>query len=241
MHPARALGGSRAAGGHGRGDVPAAGPQGRRPRAGHDPRGGLHHARAPELRSYRELPQMWYQFQTKFRDEPRPKSGLLRVREFTMKDSYSFDLDAAGLDRSFEPHRGAYERIFARLGIDAMPVAGVHRAPWAARLGRVHVPVATPARTSWCTAAPAVTRPTSRRPPSALAGRSRTAAASGTASASRRPACARSTILPATTPRPADRQIKTLVYVARRRADARAAARRPPAGRAEAASTPPAR
>ncbi len=77
---------------------------------------------ATELSSYRELPQFWYQFQTKFRDEPRPKSGLLRVREFTMKDSYSFDLDEAGLDVSFEAHRGAYERIFARLGIPAIGV-----------------------------------------------------------------------------------------------------------------------
>jgi len=77
---------------------------------------------AEELSSYRELPQFWYQFQTKFRDEPRPKSGLLRVREFTMKDSYSFDIDEAGLDVSFEKHRGAYQRIFARLGIPAIPV-----------------------------------------------------------------------------------------------------------------------
>lgn len=75
-----------------------------------------------ELRSYRQLPQMWYQFQTKFRDEARPKSGLLRTREFTMKDSYSFDVDAAGLDRSFALHRGAYERIFARLSLPAIPV-----------------------------------------------------------------------------------------------------------------------
>jgi prolyl-tRNA synthetase len=74
---------------------------------------------AAELASYRELPQFWYQFQTKFRDEARPKSGLLRVREFTMKDSYSFDLDEAGLDKSFAAHRGAYERIFARLAIPA--------------------------------------------------------------------------------------------------------------------------
>src|SRR5258706_123020 len=77
---------------------------------------------ALELASYRELPQFWYQFQTKFRDEPRPKSGLLRVREFTMKDSYSFDIDEAGLDVSFEAHRGAYERIFERLGIPAIGV-----------------------------------------------------------------------------------------------------------------------
>ena len=77
---------------------------------------------ALELSSYRELPQSWYQVQTKFRDEPRPKSGLIRVREFTMKDSYSFDVDDAGLDKSFDAHRGAYERIFARLGIPAIPV-----------------------------------------------------------------------------------------------------------------------
>jgi prolyl-tRNA synthetase len=76
---------------------------------------------ATELSSYRQLPQFWYQFQTKFRDEPRPKSGLIRVREFTMKDSYSFDLDEAGLDKSFVTHRGAYERIFSRLGIPAIP------------------------------------------------------------------------------------------------------------------------
>ena len=75
-----------------------------------------------ELNSYRELPQMWYQFQTKERDEPRPKAGLMRTREFTMKDSYSFDLDAAGLDRSFEAHRAAYVRAFRRLGIPAIPV-----------------------------------------------------------------------------------------------------------------------
>jgi prolyl-tRNA synthetase family II len=75
---------------------------------------------AQELSSYRQLPQYWYQIQTKFRDEPRPKSGLIRVREFTMKDSYSFDVDEAGLDKSFDAHRGAYERIFARLGIPAI-------------------------------------------------------------------------------------------------------------------------
>ena len=77
---------------------------------------------ASELSSYRDLPQIWYHFQTKFRDEPRPKSGLIRVREFTMKDSYSFDLDQAGLDQSFDAHRAAYQRIFARLGIPAIPV-----------------------------------------------------------------------------------------------------------------------
>jgi prolyl-tRNA synthetase len=78
---------------------------------------------AAELNSYRELPQMWYQFQTKLRDEPRPKAGLMRTREFTMKDSYSFDLDVAGLDRSFDAHRAAYVRAFERIGIPAIPVA----------------------------------------------------------------------------------------------------------------------
>jgi prolyl-tRNA synthetase len=77
---------------------------------------------ATELASYRELPQMWYQIQTKYRDEPRPKAGLMRLREFTMKDSYSFDLDAAGLDKSFDAHYQAYTRIFERLGIPAIPV-----------------------------------------------------------------------------------------------------------------------
>jgi prolyl-tRNA synthetase len=77
---------------------------------------------ASELTSYRQLPQSWYHIQIKFRDEPRPRSGLIRVREFTMKDSYSFDLDQEGLDASFEAHRGAYARIFSRLGIPAIQV-----------------------------------------------------------------------------------------------------------------------
>jgi prolyl-tRNA synthetase len=75
---------------------------------------------ATELESYRELPQMWYQFQTKLRDEPRPKAGLMRTREFTMKDSYSFDLGWDELDLSFNRHREAYERSFERLGIPAI-------------------------------------------------------------------------------------------------------------------------
>src|SRR5579875_2591013 len=75
-----------------------------------------------ELRSYKQLPQIWYQIQTKFRDEPRPKSGLLRVRQFTMKDSYSFDLDAAGLDKSFRKHDQAYRNIFTRCGLDFVVV-----------------------------------------------------------------------------------------------------------------------
>src|SRR5271157_3879781 len=70
-----------------------------------------------ELRSYKQLPQIWYQIQNKFRDEPRPKSGLLRVRQFTMKDSYSFDIDAAGLDVSYQKHYDTYCRIFDRCGL----------------------------------------------------------------------------------------------------------------------------
>ena len=77
---------------------------------------------ATTFNSYKELPQIWYQIQTKFRDEPRPKSGLLRVREFAMKDSYSFDLDDAGLDRAFQAHHDAYAKIFERLDLDAMSV-----------------------------------------------------------------------------------------------------------------------
>jgi prolyl-tRNA synthetase len=70
-----------------------------------------------ELRSYKQLPQIWYQIQEKFRDEPRPKSGLLRLRQFIMKDSYSFDLDDAGLDVSYDKHVDAYTRIFTRSGL----------------------------------------------------------------------------------------------------------------------------
>ena len=69
------------------------------------------------INSYRQLPQVWYQIQTKFRDEARPKSGLLRVREFTMKDAYSFDIDFAGLDKSFQDQYDAYCRIFTRCGL----------------------------------------------------------------------------------------------------------------------------
>jgi prolyl-tRNA synthetase len=75
-----------------------------------------------ELRSYKQLPQIWYQIQTKFRDEPRPKSGLLRVRQFTMKDSYSFDIDKAGLDKSFDLHDAVYRRIFTRCGLKFVAV-----------------------------------------------------------------------------------------------------------------------
>ena len=75
-----------------------------------------------ELRSYKQLPQIWYQIQSKFRDEPRPKSGLLRVRQFMMKDSYSFDIDAAGLDVSYHKHRDTYCRIFDRCGLNYLVI-----------------------------------------------------------------------------------------------------------------------
>jgi prolyl-tRNA synthetase len=72
---------------------------------------------ASEIRSYRDLPQIWYQIQTKLRDEARPKSGILRTREFLMKDSYSFDADDAGLEKNYQLHAGAYHKIFSRCGL----------------------------------------------------------------------------------------------------------------------------
>ncbi len=75
-----------------------------------------------ELRSYKQLPQIWYQIQTKFRDEPRPRSGLIRVRQFIMKDSYTFDLDAEGLDAAYRKHYEAYCRIFRRCGLEFVAV-----------------------------------------------------------------------------------------------------------------------
>src|SRR5207253_7475248 len=78
------------------------------------------HAR--ELQSYKQLPQLWYHFQTKDRDEPRPRGGLLRVREFVMKDAYSFDRDEEGLDRSFRLNKQAYDRVFERCGLEVHAV-----------------------------------------------------------------------------------------------------------------------
>jgi prolyl-tRNA synthetase len=75
-----------------------------------------------EIQSYKELPQVWYHFSTKDRDEPRPRGGLLRLREFIMKDSYSFDTDEPGLDVSFRAHEKAYARIFERCGLEAFLV-----------------------------------------------------------------------------------------------------------------------
>ena len=73
---------------------------------------------AAEIRSYRDLPQIWYQFQTKERDEPRPQGGLLRTREFVMKDAYTLDRDRDGLEESYARHGVAYERIFDRVGLE---------------------------------------------------------------------------------------------------------------------------
>ena len=75
-----------------------------------------------EIRSYKQLPQVWYQIQTKFRDEARPKSGLIRIRTFIMKDAYTFDVDRAGLDKSFIHQREAYKKIFTRCGIQFLIV-----------------------------------------------------------------------------------------------------------------------
>jgi len=79
---------------------------------------------AREIQSYKQLPQLWYHFQTKERDEARPKSGVLRTREFVMKDSYSLDVDEAALQRNYDVHIAAYERVFSRCGIDYMMVQG---------------------------------------------------------------------------------------------------------------------
>ena len=75
-----------------------------------------------EIRSYKQLPQVWYQIQTKFRDEARPKSGLMRIRTFIMKDAYTFDVDRAGLDKSFIDQREAYKKIFTRCGLEFLIV-----------------------------------------------------------------------------------------------------------------------
>src|ERR1043165_4385954 len=75
-----------------------------------------------EIRSYKQLPQVWYQIQLKFRDEARPKSGLMRIRTFIMKDAYTFDVDREGLDKSFIDQREAYKKIFSRCGIEFLIV-----------------------------------------------------------------------------------------------------------------------
>src|SRR5512136_59655 len=75
-----------------------------------------------EIRSYRQLPQLLYHIQTKWRDDPRPRAGLIRAREFTMKDSYSLDIDQAGLDKQYEAHYQAYHKIFQRCSLPVIAV-----------------------------------------------------------------------------------------------------------------------
>jgi prolyl-tRNA synthetase len=82
----------------------------------------VHSHAMSEIQSYRQLPAMVYHFQSKGRDEARPRAGLLRVREFVMKDAYSFDIDQAGLEKSYQAQHGAYERIFRRMALDAISV-----------------------------------------------------------------------------------------------------------------------
>ena len=117
---------------------------------------------ATELESYRQLPQMWYQIQTKLRDEPRPKAGLMRTREFTMKDSYSFDLGPAELDVSFRATvtrtRGSSSGCPSRPSRSQPPAAA-----WAARTPPSSSARPRPARTSSSSARSAVTRRTSRK------------------------------------------------------------------------------
>ncbi len=115
-----------------------------------------------ELRSYKQLPQIWYQIQNKFRDEQRPKSGLLRVRQFLMKDSYSFDIDAEGLDISFRKHHDAYLKIFARCGVHVIPVEAHSGAMGAASRGSSWC-LRTRAKISSPSARSAITRPISKR------------------------------------------------------------------------------
>ncbi|WP_326555988.1 proline--tRNA ligase [Micromonospora sp. NBC_01813] len=183
---------------------------------------------AQELNSYRELPQLWYQFQTKFRDEPRPKAGLMRTREFTMKDSYSFDLAADGLDRSFDLHHDAYQRIFARLGIPAIAV----QASSGAMGGSASVEFMCPAPTgedevvdcAGCGYAANLEKATSLVTPSPDAAETQQPDAAGAQPAT--DAAGSDAPQPFDTPgvrtiddlavgfaAPADRQIKTLVYV----------------------------
>jgi prolyl-tRNA synthetase len=116
------------------------------------------------INSYRQLPQVWYQIQTKFRDEARPKSGLLRVREFTMKDAYSFDVDRAGLDKAFQDQYDAYCRIYTRCGFEIHRRRGQLGAMGGSQSTEFMVRTNAGEDTSRC-ARSAATRPMLRRPP----------------------------------------------------------------------------
>ena len=115
-----------------------------------------------QVQSYRQLPQMVYHIQTKCRDDPRPRAGLIRVREFTMKDSYSLDADWEGLDRQYRAHYQAYFNIFRRCGLPVIAVKADVGHDGRQAGARVHVPDARSARTRCCCARPAAIPPTGR-------------------------------------------------------------------------------
>ena len=114
--------------------------------------------------SYRDLPVTLYQIQTKFRDEPRPRGGLIRVREFDMKDAYSFDVDQAGLDESYNTMVQAYKNIFSRCGVDTVMVEADSGAIGGKDSQEFILIAQTPARTPSSSARSAATPPTPRRP-----------------------------------------------------------------------------
>ena len=117
---------------------------------------------AGEISSYRQLPKLVFQIQIKWRDDPRPRAGLIRAREFTMKDSYSLDLDEAGLDDQYRAHYEAYFKIFSRCGLAGRRRRCRRRHHGGQRGARVHVPDARSARTRSCCVTPAVTPRTAR-------------------------------------------------------------------------------
>jgi prolyl-tRNA synthetase len=116
-----------------------------------------------EIKSYRQLPVNFYHVQTKFRDERRPRFGLMRGREFTMKDAYSFDRDVAGMQQSYQTMFDAYVSIFNRFGLRSAPSPPT-TAPSAAPARTNSTSSPAPAKTRWCTARPPTTPPTWKRP-----------------------------------------------------------------------------
>jgi prolyl-tRNA synthetase len=167
---------------------------------------------AGELRSYKQLPQIWYQIQTKFRDEPRPKSGVLRVREFTMKDSYSLDYRSEGLDHAFQRHFEAYRKIFSRCGLETLAVEASSGSMGGSE--SIEFMIASEAGEDWiascgvCGYAGNLERATSALPPAEDA--------EGAAAPEKFPTPGVHTIddlVRFDGGAPADRQIKTLVYV----------------------------
>ena len=114
-----------------------------------------------QVSSYKQLPLAIYQIQIKYRDEARPRAGILRGREFIMKDSYSFDIDDAGLDASYQRHRVAYQKVFDRLGFHYVIVSAMS-GRWAGPDPRSSWPSPTSARTPSCAARTVTTPPMSR-------------------------------------------------------------------------------